>query len=166
MAWYANGLLNLPTAYRQWARYLDGKESKYNPEFHGASRYYWENVPIFKQIHRVKQEAQQAEDYYDKTGMDDHYGIHYQSSAIDSAIGALSSPLPFKIPTMARSLAQMYGAEVQLDIAKYRHATQMARRFNDRASFEMAMRRNQDYYDKSAKLAKKWKNAYKAKSKW
>lgn len=142
----------------------DWYESQFKHK-HGRDRYYWENLPFWGKLHKVRAEAQRAEDSWNNTHQDDAYGDRFVSNSIDSAIGAMSAPLPgFRIPTMARSLAKMYGAEVQLDIAKYRHATQMARRFNDRASFEMAMRRNQDYYDKSAKLAKKWKNAYKAKS--
>lgn len=84
---------------------------------HGADRYYWENLPFYGSVHRFKVGAQRAEDQYQKTGKDDYYGDRYASDALNSVVGSLSAPLPgVRIPTMARSLAKMYGAEIGLDV--------------------------------------------------
>lgn len=88
---------------------------------HGAARYDMENYPIYGKFNKWLNERRRAEDEYNNTGRDDYYSDHYQSGALDSALGSLSAPLPgVKIPTMARSLAKMYGADVQLNVARER----------------------------------------------
>lgn len=115
---------------------------------HGAQRYRWEQFPLFSSFYRYEQGAKKAQDYYNNTGHDDYYGTHWMDGSLNSALGAISAPLPgVRIPSMARSLAKMYGAEVELNIAKYRHATQIARRHA-----------NREYYEQSSALNRKWKD--------
>lgn len=106
---------NAYQAYKDYDDRLDGDES--NGEWHGKDRYWAENWPLFGRLRKLKQGAKRAQDYYDTTGMDDRYGDHYAQGAIGSMVSDLSAPLPgARIPSMAKSLAKMYGAEIGLDI--------------------------------------------------
>lgn len=94
----------------------DYYESRFKKK-HGADRYYWENLPFWGKLHSVREGAKRAEDSYRNTGKDDYYSDHWASDSLNSVIGSMSSPLPFKVPTMAKSLAKMYGAEIGLDVS-------------------------------------------------
>lgn len=109
---------------------------------HGSDRYYWENLPFWGKLHAVREGARRAEDSYRNTGKDDYYSDRWAQDSLNSMLGSVSAPLPgLRLPTMAKSLAKMYGAEVELNIAKYRHATQMARRYDQDRWFEYQRRK-------------------------
>lgn len=135
----------------------DWYESQFKNK-HGADRYYWENLPFWGKLHSVREGAKRAEDSYRNTGKDDYYSDRWASDSLNSMLGSLSAPIPgLRLPTMAKSLAKMYGAEVELNIAKFRHATQIAKRYN-----------NAQYYANSNNLYNKWRNyqMYKHMDRW
>lgn len=108
----------------------------------GADKYYWENLPFWGKLHAFRQGAKRAQDYYDRTGKSDYYGDHWASDSLNSVLGSVSAPIPgLRLPTMAKSLAKMYGAEVELNIAKYRHAITTAQRYNQDRWFEYQRRK-------------------------
>lgn len=137
---FGSGYSTVRSAWRSYRRHLDDNED--NGEWHGGRRYYAENWPLFGRLHKLVKGAERAQDYYDRTGVDDHYADRYAQDAIGSMVSDLSAPIPgLKLPTMAKSLAKMYGAEVELNIAKYRHATQIARRYEQNRWFEYQRRK-------------------------
>lgn len=113
---------------------------------HGSDRYYWENLPFYGSLHRFRAGAERAEDQYQNTGKDDYYGDRYASDALNSVIGSFSAPLPgMKIPTMAKTLTKMYGAEVMLDASKHRAAA--ARSYERSARMWSDYQRHKKYND-------------------
>lgn len=115
---------NAYQAYKDYSDRLDGDER--NGEWHGKDRYWAENWPLFGKLHKLKQGGQRAQDYYDNTGQDDYYGDRYAQGAIGSMVSDLPTPLPgLKLPTMAKSLAKMYGAEVELNLVRERRKNLM-----------------------------------------
>lgn len=108
---------NAYQAYKDYNDRLDGDER--NGEWHGSERYWAENWPLFGRLRKLKQGARRAQDYFDNTGQDDYYGDRYAQGAIGSMVSDLSAPLPgARLPTMAKSLAKMYGAEIELKISR------------------------------------------------
>lgn len=123
----------------------DWYESQFKHK-HGADRYYWENLPFWGKIHGVRAGAQRAQDYYDRTGTDDHYGDRYASDSLNSALGSLSAPIPgIRLPTMAKSLAKMYGAEIELKISRNRASS--ARSYERSARLWSDYQRHKKYND-------------------
>lgn len=119
-----SGWNNIYSAYRKYKQNLDG--DKKNGEWHGSYRYWAENWPLFGKLHKIQQGAKRAQDYYDSTGMDDRYGDRYSQGAIGSMLSDLPTPLPgLKLPTMAKSLAKMYGAEVELNLVREKRKNMM-----------------------------------------
>lgn len=87
---------------------------------HGAARMIMDSLPISGNVRNWKNNVQKAEDRYQNTGTDEAYSSPYASAIpfVNDAVGAAVKPA-----RMARSLMSMYGAEVELDIAKERHAS-------------------------------------------
>lgn len=99
-----------PLSY--WEDYKDDME-----DAHGGDRFDLENSPFFSSLWRYKAARQRAEDYYSNTGKDDYYGDRY-GGALNALVSDLQSPLPgVRLPRMAKSLTQLYGADVEEEIS-------------------------------------------------
>lgn len=99
-----------------YSHYKDFVSDLDRGEVHGGERYDYEHLPIYSNFYRYHSGKRQAEDSWRNTGKDDYYGNRWMDGSLNSALGALASPLPgVRIPTMAKSLSKMYGAEVQLN---------------------------------------------------
>lgn len=109
---------------------------------HGGSRAAIESLPFSGSLIKWKQSIKKAEDHYQNTGTDSVYGYN---TPVNPLLRDLSSGVtPVK---MARSLTRMYGAEVELDIAKERHATWESSR-KAAQSWQQYERMKRDRYDK------------------
>lgn len=98
---------------------------------HGASRYALANLPFFGRIRNYIDQAHKAQDQYDRTHTDSPYIDRYQRTGTpflsDISDGMLR-------PTrMARTLAKMYGVDVELDLVKEKQELERSRRETARA---------------------------------
>lgn len=81
---------------------------------HGGNRAMLDSLPISGAIRRWKNDIKKAEDRYRNTGVDESYSSPYASPIpLLNDVGGAVKPV-----RMAKSLMGMYGAEVQLNIAK------------------------------------------------
>ena len=88
---------------------------------HGGLRYFLSQLPITGKIRRFNDTVREWEDTYRNTGHDPEYSTRYGSGGIpflNDFAGLLTKPMK-----MVNSLAKMYGAEIELKIAKERFQT-------------------------------------------
>lgn len=100
--------------------YFDRINDLYNRS-HGGMRYFLSQLPVSGKIRQFADNVRKWDDAYANTGRDPNYSTAYGSAGIpfvNDALAPLTKPM-----RMARTLSKMYGAEVELDIAKERHAT-------------------------------------------
>lgn len=81
---------------------------------HGAERYLYSKVPIFSAVKKFEDELRNQQDYYEKTGTDPQYiqSLNRIGPGGDDGISGLSN----RVSGMARSLSDLYSAEVIEDV--------------------------------------------------
>lgn len=87
---------------------------------HGGLKYFLSQLPITGRIRQFEDTIEQWEDSYNNTGTDPRYSTRYGSAGIPFLNEFANAAKPVR---MAKSLMKMYGAEIELDIAKERFAT-------------------------------------------
>lgn len=80
---------------------------------HGEKRYWLRNTP-WGFIRALEDKAQAAQDRYDNTGTDEAYAFRVDSSALGVGAGIASGM--GRLPKMARSLMDVYQAEIMEDV--------------------------------------------------
>lgn len=85
---------------------------------HGSARYTLANLPFFGRIRNYIDQAHKAQDQYDNTGTDSPYIDRYQHGGTPF-LSDLSAGIARPVK-MAKTLAKMYGADVELDILRER----------------------------------------------
>ena len=98
---------------------------------HGALKYALANLPFFGQIRNYIDQSHKAQDQYDRTHTDSPYIDRYQRTGTPF-VSDLSSGV-LKPQKMARSLAKMYGVDVELDLVKEKQELDHSRRETARA---------------------------------
>lgn len=95
-------------------RLYDVYDSLYNRS-HGADRYKLSQIPGFGTWKKFEDKARWYQDYFDINGHDPNYASDYGNGGIPGVSDFARGFTPVR---MARQLARMYGAEVELDIRK------------------------------------------------
>lgn len=98
---------------------------------HGSAKYALANLPIFGQIRNYIDQAHKAQDQYDRTHTDSPYIDRYIRSGTPGVSDIASGAL--KPQRMVKSLAKMYGVEVELDLVKEKQELERSRRETARA---------------------------------
>lgn len=80
---------------------------------HGEQRYWLRNTP-WGFIRALEDKAVAAQDRYDNTGKDEAYAFRVDSSAL--GVGASLASGMGKLPRMARSMMDLYQAEIMEDV--------------------------------------------------
>lgn len=111
MGSYEDFLFGVRNPLGAWKRFTDVLYER----SHGSARAILESLPFTGGLRKWEQSVRKAEDHYNNTGTDPQYG--YGTPTMPGLRELSSAVAPVK---MARSLAKMYGAEVELDIAKER----------------------------------------------
>lgn len=98
---------------------------------HGGKRYALANLPVYGQIRNYIDQSHKAQDVYDRTGLDSPYIDRYQHTGTP-LLSDLSNGL-MKPMRMAKSLAKMYGVDVELDLVKEKQELERSKRETARA---------------------------------
>lgn len=84
-------------------------------ESHGSNKYWLSKVPIWGQMKKWEDEAQQWQDQYNNTGKDPTYSTAYgNSSPFGASVGMAAGAAG--AAKMVFSLSEMYSAEVVADV--------------------------------------------------
>lgn len=96
------------------AAFIHAAYDKLYDDSHGSNRYLLSKVPGLSWNRRLRDAAQEAEDYYNNTGTDPAYSTRLTGPGFESLYGG--SAAAAGAVGMARSLATMYSPEVIEDV--------------------------------------------------
>ena len=116
-----------PRSHNPVKGYFDSINNLYD-QAHGGFRYLLSQLPVSGKLRQFADTYQKWEDAYNNTGRDPNYSTAYGSGGIpfvNDAFNALAKPA-----RMARTLAKMYGVEVELDLVKEKKELEQMRAVN------------------------------------
>lgn len=96
------------------AGFIHALYDKMYDESHGSSRYWLSQIPVLNTNRRMRDSAQEAQDRYDNTGIDERYSTRvggYSGSAIFGDVAGGTG-----LVGMARSLHDVYKPDVEEDV--------------------------------------------------
>lgn len=111
MSDYWDYIKDVMANYGNWNNMFQSLYNRAYDDSHGSNRYWLSKVPWLSTWRRYKDEAQQMQDRYDNTGIDEAYITRVGGFDGSSVAGDLSS-FGNRAGRMARSLSSCYPVEV------------------------------------------------------